>query len=216
MPDMTYASLVDDLKRYTSRGQATDTAFVDQIPRIITKIEFKLARENKTLLTQTPVTGYLTLGNPLVQKPARWRDTCDFMIAVGVSFADSRILFKRPYQTLRLYRPDPAAVAATDPRFYADYDAYYWFLAPTPYRANPCEFIMDERVAPLSETNQTNIFTQQIPDLLLNACLEECDYYLQRWTTLQARQTVSDRSLASSLAENKDRISDKTQSVNNQ
>ncbi len=216
MTGMTYATLVQDMKRYTSRGQATDAAFNDQIPRLITKVEFRLARENKTLLTQSPVTGTLTLGSPLVQKPARWRDTCDFMIAVGDDLDQSRIQFKRPYQTLRLYRPDPAAEADVDPRFYADYDAFYWFLAPTPYRANPCEFIMDERVDPLSETNQTNIFTQQIPDLLLNACLEECDYFLQRWNTLQARQQITDRSLASSLAENKDRISDKTQSVANQ
>jgi hypothetical protein len=134
------------MKRYLSRGQPTDTAFIDQIQRIITKTEFRLSRENKTLLTQTPVTGTLTIGSPLVQKPARWRDTCDFTIAVGAGLNEVRVLFKRPYQTLRIYKPDPAATTAVDPRFYADYDATYWFLSPTPYRANPCEFIMDERV----------------------------------------------------------------------
>lgn len=222
-PATTYDSLVEDIKNYTNRGQATDTTFLDQIPKIITKVEFQLARECKTLISQPPITGTLLPNNPIVEKPARWRNTLYFNITVSVdplaptNFTKRKTVYLRPYETLRQYWPSEATTAddLIGPKFYGDYDINHWLVVGTPARAYPYEFIMDERIAPLTVDNQINYFTQFLPDLLLNACLVESDIFLKRWDVLKNRQAAYSEALTSALAEEKDRQSDKTQNVSN-
>lgn len=215
----TYNSLVADIKAYTSRGQDTDTSFVNQIPRIINKCEFQLARECKTLITQPPITGVLEPGNPTVEKPSRWRNTLYFNITVATdpstpnTYDTRRTLFMRPYETIVQYWPNRSLTGI--PKFYGDYDINHWYIGPTPAYEHPFEFVMDERIEPLTVENQTNYLTQFLPDLLLNACLLESDIFLQRWERVEDRKAAYMESLQSATAEEKDRMSDKTQNVGN-
>lgn len=219
----TYATLVADIQRYTSRGQATDTSFLAEIPRIITKVEFELAQKCKTLITQPPITGTLSPGDPIIQKPARWRNTLYFNITVSVdalnpsTFTKRKTLYLRPYETVVQYWPDRSATASAlvGPKFYCDYDINHWLLGGTPALAYPYEFIIDERVAPLTEDNQTNFFTEFLPNLLLDGCLRESFRFLKNASQVAIYDAAFNDGLAAAIGEEKDRQSDKTQNVNN-
>lgn len=218
----TFDTLVADIKRYTSRGQATDTTFLEEIPRIITKVEFELAQKCKTLITQPPITGIIVANSPIVEKPARWRNTLAFNITVSVDplaptvFTKRKTLYERTYTAARQYWPSEASTAAAlvGPKFYCEYDVNHWLLVGTPALAYPYEFIIDERVAPLTETNQTNVFTEFLPNLLLDGCLAESFRFLKSGQAdVYAGRFME--GLAAALGEEKDRQSDKTQNVNN-
>ena len=74
---MTYDSLVEDVKRYCERN---DASFVDQIPRLIMLTEQGIAAEIKTLMQLNVVNTTLTVDDPVLQKPARWRKTISMKV----------------------------------------------------------------------------------------------------------------------------------------
>src|SRR5262245_60016476 len=126
---MTYPSLVNDMRNYAQRGSVTDTRYLDQIPQLITKTEFKLAKACKTLNSRPPITGNLLVQNPIIKKPARTRNTVSFNIGTGPTFGKRIPLFLRQYEYVRQYWQEEAE--ACEPKFYADYDMEHWIVAPT-------------------------------------------------------------------------------------
>jgi hypothetical protein len=200
---MTYDSLLVDLRRYLERGftQESDQIVYDQLPRLITLGERRIARELKIegfiRAVQTP----LQIGVAVYLKPDRWRDTVS-MTLNGVP------IFARAYEYCRNYWPNEAQTGT--PQFYADYDFQHWLLAPTPDAASTLEILYYEQPALLGEELQTNWLTEYAPDLLLYAALLEATPFLKSDERMQTWQALYDRAAQAISGEDLKRIMDRS------
>jgi hypothetical protein len=200
---MTYASLLDDLRRYLERGFSddTDTTVYEQLPRLVTLGERRVARDLKILgfirAVQTP----LTIGLGVYQKPDRWRDT--------VSMTVSNVpLAARSFEYCRNYWPVEQETAA--PEFYADYDFEHWLIVPTPIAASTLEILYYELPALLGDDFQTNWLTDYAPDALMYAALLEATAFLKNDERIPTWQTLYDKAIAALGGEDMKRILDRS------
>lgn len=200
---MTYDSLLVDLRRYLERGftQESDQIVYDQLPRLITLGERRIARELKIEGFIRPVQTPLQIGVAVYLKPDRWRDTVS-MTLNGVP------IFARAYEYCRNYWPNEAQTGT--PQFYADYDFQHWLLAPTPDAASTLEILYYEQPALLGEELQTNWLTEYAPDLLLYAALLEATPFLKSDERMQTWQALYDRAAQAISGEDLKRIMDRS------
>ena len=113
-------------------------------------------------------------GEPVLQKPARWRKTVSMNVLVD---GKKQPVLLRKYEYLKNYWPDDTATDA--PLYYADTDWDHWYLAPTPAEDYAFEVLYYERIAPLSSTNQTNWLTQNAPNAMLFGTLLQAMPFLK-------------------------------------
>jgi len=200
---MTYDSLLVDLRRYLERGftQASDQIVFDQLPRLITLGERRIARELKIEGFIRAVNLPLVVGTSTYLKPDRWRDT------VSMTVAGSSI-FARSYEYCRNYWPNEADTAA--PQFYADYDYQHWLIAPTPSTAQTCEILYYEQPALLGDDLQSNWLTEYAPDVLLYASLLEATPFLKNDERVPTWQSMYDRAAQALSGEDLARIMDRS------
>ena len=200
---MTYDSLLTDLRRYLERGftEESDQIVYDQLPRLITLGERRIARELKIQgfirAVQTP----LQVGVAVYLKPDRWRDTISMTVAGSPIFA-------RSYEYCRSYWPDEAETGA--PQFYADYDYQHWLITPTPATVQTLEVLYYEQPRFLGDDFQTNWLTEYAPDLLLYAALLEAAPFLKSDERIQIWQGMYDRSAQALNGEDLKRIMDRS------
>ena len=200
---MTYDSLLVDVRRYLERGFTveSDAIVYEQLPRLVTLGERRIARELKIegfiRAVQTP----LQVGLAVYLKPDRWRDTVS-MTLNGVP------IFARSYEYCRNYWSDEAETGT--PEFYADYDYQHWLLAPTPNAASTLEILYYEQPALLGEDFQTNWLTEYAPDILLYATLLEAAPFLKNDERIQTWQAMYDRAAQAISGEDLKRIMDRT------
>jgi len=180
---MTYASLLSDVQAYAERN---DTAFVDQIPRFVMLAENKIAADPELhgLGFTRAANSTFTVGDGVIEKPARWRETSAF------SYLDSNgnrvFLRSRGYTFCREYWPDSAVNGA--PKYYCDYDYDHFLVVGIPDAAYSFELMYRERPLPLDTTNQTNWTTKNAPQLLLYGTLLEAQAWLKNNSTIQVWQ----------------------------
>jgi hypothetical protein len=200
---MTYDSLLVDLRRYLERGftQESDQIVYDQLPRLITLGERRIARELKIGGFIRPVQTPLQIGVAVYLKPDRWRDTVS-MTLNGVP------IFARAYEYCRNYWPNEAQTGT--PQFYADYDFQHWLIAPTPDADSTLEILYYEQPALLGEELQTNWLTEYAPDLLLYAALLEATPFLKSDERIQTWQALYDRAAQAISGEDLKRIMDRS------
>lgn len=203
MASMTYSSLLEDITTYCERS---DEPFLAQRDRFLMMAENRLAKEIRGLGVMQFVQATLSTGNPILVKPARWRETVSFCITTP----DGKMaLWPRELQYCRAFWPDSSAV--DEPRYYADYDYERFYLAATPDDDYAFELAYYERPEPLSEQNQTNWYTQNCPDLLLYACLLETQPFLKLDGRTAVFQGLYDRAVQMLGNESMRRMSDNTQ-----
>lgn len=157
---MTYNSLILDVQQYLERN---DTAVTNQIPEFIMLAEFEIAQQIKTLGQINVSTSTMTATNPVLPKPARWRKTVSMNLTTTAGAIQP--IFLRKYEYLRTYSPSATTTGA--PLYYADYNYDNWIVAPTPDSNYSFEVLYYERLAPLSNDNQTNWLTQNAPNAML-------------------------------------------------
>jgi hypothetical protein len=168
---LTYDSLTSTVLQYLERK---DKAVVDAIPTFITLAEFEIAEQIKTLGQLQVVESSMSAGNPVLQKPARWRKTVSMNVTVA---GKKRPVLLRKYEYLKNYWPDASQTSI--PEFYADTDWDHWYIAPTPDEDYSFEVLYYERLAPLSSTNQTNWITQNAPNAMLFGTLLQAMPFLK-------------------------------------
>ena len=183
---MTYDSLLVDIRRYLERGftQASDQIVFDQLPRLVTLAERRIARELKIEGFIRAITTPLSIGVSTYLKPDRWRDTISMTV-------NGTPIQTRSYEYLRNYWPDEAQTAS--PQFYADYDYANWLIAPTPNAASTLEVLYYEQPALLGPTLQSNWLTEYAPELVLYASLLEATPFLKNDESVQLWQGLYDR-----------------------
>lgn len=193
---MTYTSLKDDVRRYLERGMSmsSDPVVFEQIPRLVTLAEQRIARELKVQGFINVVTLTLTPNQSVYPKPDRWRDTVSINVSSAPASPQRNPVFARGYEYLRSYWPDPSQTGR--PQFYADYDFRNWLLAPTPDVAYKAEVLYYELPPLLDEANETNWLTEQAPQLLLYAVLLEATPFLKNDERIATWQSMYDRAAA--------------------
>lgn len=202
---MTYTSLLADIQTYAERS---DSPFIEQIPRFVMLAENRIAQEVRGLGAMSFVQSALSIGNPVLEKPTRWREN----ISMILTRADgSKVtLMPREYQYLRSFWPDQSATG--EPRYYADYDFEHFCIAPTPDAAYTFELAYYARPEPLSAQNETNWYTQYCPQVLLYAALLEAQPFLKLDGRTAQFQALYDRAVQMLGNESARRLSDITQS----
>jgi hypothetical protein len=200
---MTYDSLLTDVRRYIERGftAESDQIVYEQLPRLITLGERRIARELKIEGFIRAVTTPLSVGVAVYRKPDRWRDTVSMTV-------NGSPIFTRSYEYCRSYWPAESEQAA--PEFYADYDYQHWLITPTPNAADPLEILYYEQPRFLGEDFQTNWLTEYAPDVLLYATLLETAPFLKNDERVQMWQAMYDRAAQALSGEDMKRIMDRT------
>lgn len=196
---MTYASLKNDIQVYAERS---DAPFITQIPRFIMLAENRIASEVHGLGYIKFADFALSVGNPIVEKPARWRETASLLIIVS---GEADFLKQRGYTFCRTYWPNKTLILK--PQYYCDYDYEHLLLVPTPDAAYSAEIAYHERPAPLDDTNQTNWTTQYAPQLLLYATLLEAQPFLKLQERIAEFQALYDRAAGAVQQEAQRRMS---------
>lgn len=168
---MTYDSLTTDITQYLERN---DAAVVNQIPSFIMLAEFEIAEQIKTLGQQQVVESTMTIGEPVIPKPARWRKTVSMNVTVS---GQIQPILLRKYEYLRQYAP--SSTTTSTPLYYSDYNYDNWLVAPTPDQTYSFEVLYYERLAPLSSSNQTNWITQNAPNAMLYGTLLQAMPFLK-------------------------------------
>lgn len=203
MYTMTYASLLEDIRRYLERGftAESDPIVYDQLPRLITLAERRIARELKIQGFIRAVVTPMAIGQAVYLKPDRWRDTVSMTVG-------GRPVFSRSYEYLRNYWPDEAQTGT--PEFYADYDYQHWLFAPTPATVEELEILYYEQPRFLGEDFQTNWLTEYAPEALLYASLLEAAPFLKNDERIQTWQNMYDRTAQSLNGQDLSRILDRS------
>lgn len=207
---MTYSSLLSDARNYLERGGVSDPIVYDQLPRLITLAERRIARELKIQGFQTVVNTTMQAGLAVYPKPDRWRDTISINIGTGANNNTHTPVFGRAYEYLRFYWQNETETAT--PEFYADYDYKHWIFAPTPDANYPMEVLYYELPPLLDDTNQTNWLTEFAPNVLLYATLVEATPFVKDDGRVQLWQSYYDRSLAALNGEDMQKIMDRSAS----
>ena len=187
---MTYESLKEDIKVYAERSD--DQAFLDQIDRFIMLAEQRLSVEAKGLGFVRVVKSQFSPGNPIIEKPARWRQTREFSYTNGSGIV--HFLFPRTYGYCRVYASEGGL---GDPEYYSDADWNHFYIARKPVQAYEFELSYFERPEPLSSSNQVNWTTVNAPQLLLYASLLEAQPFLKNNPQLSVWQSQYAQMLAS-------------------
>lgn len=202
MYTMTYNSLLEDVRRYLERGftAESDAIVYEQLPRLITLAERKIARNLKIQGFVRAVTTTLQIGVAQYRKPDRWRDTISMSVATAP-------IFGRSYEYCRNYWPNEATLGT--PEFYADYDYNHWLIVPTPVAASTLEIIYYEQPALLGNDQQTNWLTEYAPDALLYATLLEATPFLKIDSRIPVWQSMFDAASAALNGEDMKRITDR-------
>ena len=205
---MTFTSLQEDVRRYLERGGATDPIVYDQIPRLITLAERRIARELKIQGFQTVVHTTLQANLAVYPKPDRWRDTISMNVGTGANYDTHSPIFTRSYEYVRSYWPNETETGT--PIFYADYNYSNWIFAPTPDANYPLEVLYYELPPLLDDTNQTNWLTEFAPNILLYGVLVEATPFVKDDERVQLWQSYYDRALAAINGEDLQKIVDRS------
>lgn len=203
---LTYSLLVAQIPGYSERS---DAAFAAMVPTFVMLAENRLAAEVKQQGFQSVVSGTLAVGNPVMAKPAFWRETISFTYKDPVlGWAPLRL---RALEYVKNFWPVAASIAP--PRFYADYNASNFYVAPSPDYAYPFELAYYARLEPLDATNQTNWLTLNAPQLLLYASMLEANLWLKNTDKVAFWQGLYESAKGAITQENAERTADKTEVV---
>lgn len=200
---MTYNSLLVDLRNYLERGYSKDTDPVvfDQLPNFITFAERRISREIKVQGFIRVVNTTLSIGDPVYEKPDRWRGT----ISMNV---EGNPLYSRSYEFCVAYWPDRSEKGS--PEYFSDYDYKHWLIVPTPVSAKKIEILYYEQPQFIGPEIQTNWITEYAPDLLLYASLLEATPFLKNDERIAVWQGMYDRAAKALDEEDISRILDRT------
>ena len=193
---MTYDSLVEDVIRYCERN---DESFVAQIPRLIMLTEQGIAAEIKTLMQLNVVNTALTVNDPVLQKPVRWRKTISMKVN-GQPILNRSMDYVTQYQT---------EAPTGQPLYYGDYDYDHWALAPIPDDNYGVEIIYYSRIQPLDVENQENLLTREAPQALLFGTLLQTQGYLKNTEKLTVWRGYYDSAIAALKGEDQRRMIDR-------
>lgn len=207
--NLTYVKLVEQILSYCEK--VGDSKLTAQIPFLVMLAENRIAADFKQQGFQSVVTGEFTVGaeGATFAKPAFWRETISFTYKHPTE--GWRPVRLRALEYLKTFWP--VAAVLEPPRFYADYNATNFFVAPSPNLAYEFELAYYARLQPLDADHEENWLTRNAPQMLLYASLLEANMWLKNADKSAFWAAQYETQKASLLQENAERINDKTQTV---
>lgn len=174
--NLSYDTLVEDLKAYLDRGNNAGSAAEANIPRRINDAERAVIADLKIQGYEHTIRGYLAAGTAIYDKPDRLRRILGVQVVVS---SKRRILQGRVYEFVRSYWSDETVQGV--PKYYAEVDAERILIAPTPDDAYPIEIKGYFTPLLLGPENQTNFMTEFLPNPLRYRALKEMALYLKKY-----------------------------------
>ena len=180
----TLANLQTDIQNYTEVGSNVFTETV--MNKFITNAENRIYRAVDADLERHYATSTTVIGNRYVTIPSDLRTIRYIQLKDS---SDKQVyLEQRDPSFIATYYDTPSTSSSTLPKYYANWDANFWVVAPTPN--STFEITLAYTKQPISITNTTQptaapaatagtFVSNKYQDLLLYACLVEAYGYLK-------------------------------------
>lgn len=171
----SYTTLVSDVQEWAEDDSEEHVAALERIIQLGEMRMFRAAPELPCYKVETPLTGVLVVGNPLItlgSTPRRIR-------SLTVTSSNTEyFLRKRTESWVKQYWRNPSQTTAI-PKYYAIIRPNKLRLAGTPSTALTYSLYYSAPLAALSSGNLTNWLTDNAYDLLLKCCLAESASFLR-------------------------------------
>jgi hypothetical protein len=174
----TYANLKTDLRSYT---EVDDTVLTSAICTTITKnAENRIYREADNDDNRFYATSNLTIGNRYVTIPTDLRIIRYAQLTNDNVSPNVHVYLERKDTSFMTEYYDTPSTASGLPAYYANWDAQYWLVAPTPDRAYEITLAYIKQPDSITASDSTTTYlSNKYQDLLLYASLLEAYGYLK-------------------------------------
>ena len=174
----TYANLKTDLRSYT---EVDDTVLTSAICTTITKnAENRIYREADNDDNRFYATSTLTIGNRYVTIPTDLRIIRYAQLTNDNVTPNVHVYLERKDTSFMTEYYDTPSTASGLPAYYANWDAQYWLVAPTPDRAYEITLAYIKQPDSITASDSTTTYlSNKYQDLLLYATLLEAYGYLK-------------------------------------
>ena len=167
----TFTTLKTDIADWLDNNSSE---LSDQIEQIIQNAEDQLADEVTEDAFFAKETGSLSIGDSTVNKPSAERGIRYFQITSSSSYIQ---LERRELTFLREFYSSTSSTST--PKYFGEYDADNFLIAPSPSAALSYEIGYTQRLPRLSSGNTTNFLTNNAYQLLLYSCLHHGAVYIK-------------------------------------
>jgi hypothetical protein len=174
----TYANLKTDLRSYT---EVDSTVLTDAICTTITKnAENRIYREADNDDNRFYATSNLTIGNRYVTIPTDLRIIRYAQLTNSNVTPNVHVYLERKDTSFMTEYYDTPSTASGLPAYYANWDAQYWLVAPTPDKAYEITLAYIKQPSSITASDSTTTYlSNKYQDLLLYAALLEAYGYLK-------------------------------------
>ena len=174
----TYANLKTDLRSYT---EVDDTVLTSAICTTITKnAENRIYREADNDDNRFYATSNLTIGNRYVTIPTDLRIIRYAQLTNDNVSPNVHVYLERKDTSFMTEYYDTPSTSSGLPKYYANWDALYWLVAPTPDRAYEITLAYIKQPDSITASDSTTTYlSNKYQDLLLYATLLEAYGYLK-------------------------------------
>ena len=173
----TYAELTQQIIDYTETDSNVLTTTI--LNDIIEHAESRIFRNADLDVFKKYKTASLTTGDPFVAMPGATPQTFAFVRYIQIFGTDNiRVtLEKKDSSFINEYVPNRTITGT--PKYYANWDNDTILLAPAPDAAYTVELAYNAQETGLSSSNTTTWVSNNVPEMLLYACLVEAFKFLK-------------------------------------
>ena len=181
----TYSELVTQIREYTETDSNVFTTVI--VNDFIEHAELRIFRDVDLDVFRKYQTASLTSGDAFVGMPGATPTSFSFIRSVnifspsgslgGLTDNERRYLEKKDTTFMSEYAPNRTSTGI--PKYYANWDNDTIILAPTPNAAYTIELAYNALPTGLSSSNTTTWVSNNMPTLLLYACLTEAFKFLK-------------------------------------
>ena len=174
----TFANLKTDLRSYT---EVDNTVLTDAICTTITKnAENRIYREADNDDNRFYATSNLTIGNRYVTIPTDLRIIRYAQLTNSNVTPNVHVYLERKDTSFMTEYYDTPSTSSGLPKYYANWDAVYWLVAPTPDKAYEITLAYIKQPSSITASDSTTTYlSNKYQDLLLYATLLEAYGYLK-------------------------------------
>ena len=174
----TFANLKTDLRSYT---EVDNTVLTDAICSTITKnAENRIYREADNDDNRFYATSNLTIGNRYVTIPTDLRIIRYAQLTNSNVTPNVHVYLERKDTSFMTEYYDTPSTSSGLPKYYANWDAVYWLVAPTPDKAYEITLAYIKQPSSITASDSTTTYlSNKYQDLLLYASLLEAYGYLK-------------------------------------
>lgn len=161
-----YQAVIDETEN-------TDTTFVDNIPVFVKNAEKRIYQAVKIPALRKNATSSLAAGNPYLTLPTDYLSTWELAVVTAGTYA-----YLLPKDVSFLREAFPTSATTGVPRYYAQFDADTFLVAPTPSASSPVElhyFYYPESIV----TASTSWLGNNFDNVLLYGTLVEAAVFMK-------------------------------------